>query len=254
MDLVPLGDVGRVDGGSTDPGTLGRRDLVAHEGEQRRDDDRGPRASGAQERGGHEVHGRLAPAGALDHECTAVLAHERVDRCPLVVAQHHVLTADETAQRGLGLGTQVFVVAHDHRRRGAGDRSDRRTLRRASSGASRGTPLCGCAVCGVRLVRPRGVAGRFVEVGDVLVRVVVARLVLCRRVLCLLDGGLASDRHVGDAWFDSLRFDGSRLWGRSLVDRRLVRVVTALVSLGELVGNRKVHELAGIDRRRPPGG
>ena len=39
VDRLPLLDVGRVDGDRADAGALGGRDLVAHQGEQRRDDD-----------------------------------------------------------------------------------------------------------------------------------------------------------------------------------------------------------------------
>jgi len=42
VHVVPLGHVARVDGRRRDPGALGRGHLVAHERQQRRDDDRRP--------------------------------------------------------------------------------------------------------------------------------------------------------------------------------------------------------------------
>ena len=54
--------VRRVDRVRADPEPLGRGDLVAHQREQRRDDQRRPGAPLAQQRGGEEVDGRLAPA------------------------------------------------------------------------------------------------------------------------------------------------------------------------------------------------
>ena len=47
----------------------------------------GPAAALAQQRGGHEVHRRLAPAGALHDQRPALLGHQRLDRPPLVLAQ-----------------------------------------------------------------------------------------------------------------------------------------------------------------------
>ena len=56
-----------------DAGPLGRRDLVAHQRQQRRDDDRRAVPARAQQLGGDEVDRGLAPAGALDHQCPAAL-------------------------------------------------------------------------------------------------------------------------------------------------------------------------------------
>ena len=64
--LLPRLAVGRVDRVRADPEPLRGGDLVAHQREQRRDDQRRAGAALAQQRGGEEVHRRLAPAGALD--------------------------------------------------------------------------------------------------------------------------------------------------------------------------------------------
>src|SRR5690606_28022901 len=89
-----------------------------HEGEQRGDDDGGPGRwtalhPGAEERGGDEVHGRLAPAGALDHEGTAAVDDERLDRAPLVRPEPGVGPSYERLERCLrpGLGRHCVHVA-----------------------------------------------------------------------------------------------------------------------------------------------
>ena len=66
--LVPVLGVGGVHRHGADAGPLGGRDLVAHQRQQRADDDGGPGALGAAQRGRDEVDRGLAPAGALDHE------------------------------------------------------------------------------------------------------------------------------------------------------------------------------------------
>ena len=268
VDLVPLRDVGRVDRGGTDAGPLGCRDLVTHEGEQGGDDDRGTGPAGPQERGGHEVHGRLAPAGALDHECAPVLAHESVDRGPLVVPQRDVVTPDEPAQCRLGLGAQVLVVGHDDGDGGPGRGADGRARRGpcARSGCTAAT--CRSRVPGQRALVPPRVARRLVEERDVLVRVVVRRAAvrwfgrwrldgcgrgherLGRRVLD--DRGLRGDLRGGDA------LDGDLVPGIpgdddvSLGDGEII-VGVFLVHRDELVRDGEVHELARVDRRRAPG-
>ena len=58
----------------------------------------GPGPGGAQQRGGHEVHGRLAPAGALDDEHAGPLDEQRPDGLELVLAEVGVLAGGEPAQ------------------------------------------------------------------------------------------------------------------------------------------------------------
>ena len=119
LNLLPLGDIGRVHGHGPDPGALGGGHLVAHEGQQRRDDDARPgtgaRTGGwqwgarapaspalSQQDRRHEVHRRLPPPGALDHQGSAACDDQRLDRPPLVLTQARVAAAHELAQDGLG--------------------------------------------------------------------------------------------------------------------------------------------------------
>ena len=74
--LLPRLAVGRVDRVRADPEPLGGRDLVAHQREQRRDDQRRAGAALAQQRRGEEVHRRLAPARALDAQDTRAAVDE----------------------------------------------------------------------------------------------------------------------------------------------------------------------------------
>ena len=72
----------------------------------------GPAPCGAQQERGHEVDRRLAPTRALDHQRPPAVDHERLDRGPLVVAQHGVLAADQRAQMSLGVGPHVGRGGH----------------------------------------------------------------------------------------------------------------------------------------------
>ena len=85
--LVPLVAVGRVDRVRPDPQPLGGRDLVAHQRQQRRDDERRPGAALAQQRGGDEVDGPLAPARALHAEHAGAVLDEVAHRLELVLAE-----------------------------------------------------------------------------------------------------------------------------------------------------------------------
>ncbi len=76
--LLPVLAVGGVDGGGVDPERLGRVELVAHQRDQRRDEDRRPGALLAQHRGGDEVDGALSPPGPLHAEDAAALARRAV--------------------------------------------------------------------------------------------------------------------------------------------------------------------------------
>ena len=106
VHLLPLRHVRGVDGHGLDPCARGRGDLVAHEGQQRRDDHGGPGSARAQQRRRHEVDGRLAPPRALHHERAAPERDERLDGRPLVLAQDGVVAAHERPQRLLGLLAQ----------------------------------------------------------------------------------------------------------------------------------------------------
>ncbi len=112
VDRFPFLRVGRVDRARPDPRPRGRFDLVAHQRQQGRDDHRGARPAPAQQCGGDEVHGRLAPAGALHHQGTAVLLHQGRHRLPLVLAQprRSLAVADQLGEDGIGFGTEFHVV------------------------------------------------------------------------------------------------------------------------------------------------
>src|SRR5699024_8327453 len=92
VGLLPGGGVGTVDGACPDPGTFGGGDLVAHQYQQGGDDHGGSGSLGAAQCRGHEIHGRLAPAGALDDQCAPVLEDQCSDGPPLVVVQLCVLS------------------------------------------------------------------------------------------------------------------------------------------------------------------
>jgi hypothetical protein len=64
-DRVPVLQIGRVDRAGVHAGPRRRIDLVAHQREQRRDDDRRAGTARSQQRGCDEVDGRLPPSGPL---------------------------------------------------------------------------------------------------------------------------------------------------------------------------------------------
>ena len=106
----PLVDVAGVDSDRADPGPRGCRDLVAHEGEQRRNQDGGPGTLTAKQQRRDEVHGGLAPAGALHHEGPAPPLDEGFDGLVLSVVEVGGIRTDKRAQdleggrAGLGYG------------------------------------------------------------------------------------------------------------------------------------------------------
>ena len=79
-DVVPLGHVGAGDLHRPDAGAGRGGHLVAHQRQQRADQQGRALAPAAQQRGGDEVDGRLAPAGALHDE--RALATARPARRP----------------------------------------------------------------------------------------------------------------------------------------------------------------------------
>ncbi len=109
VDLLPLLGIRRVDRARADAGPAGGFNLVAHQREQRRDDDRRPGALGAQEGGRDEIHRRLAPSGALHHENAAPVCDQGADRAPLVLAQSRLLPG-QRPQVALRLEAQRRLV------------------------------------------------------------------------------------------------------------------------------------------------
>ena len=96
-----------------DPHALGRGHLVAHEGEQRRHDQRGAGARVAQQAGGDEVDGGLAEPGALHDQGPAAVGDDRLDGGDLGGAQH-----------GVGPGQRLRAAPGPARRRGGAHRAD----------------------------------------------------------------------------------------------------------------------------------
>ena len=87
-----------------DPERLGRVELVAHQRDQRRDEDRRPGALLAQHRGGDEVDGALPPPGPLHAEDAAAPLDELLDRLELAVAELGAAVAGEAAEEVEGGG------------------------------------------------------------------------------------------------------------------------------------------------------
>ena len=115
MDRRPLLDVARVDRRGAQPEPAGHRDLVAHQRQQRADDQGGPVALVAAHAGRDPVDEALAPAGALDDERAAAVLGDRLDRLALAVAERRV-----RAEHGLEVLGQVV------HRRGQCGRAGRR--------------------------------------------------------------------------------------------------------------------------------
>jgi hypothetical protein len=61
--------------------------LIAHQREQRADEDRRPRAGVAEDFRRQEIDDALAPAGALHDEEALLLVRDGVNRLPLAVAE-----------------------------------------------------------------------------------------------------------------------------------------------------------------------
>ena len=109
--------VGAVDRVRAQPEPLGGGDLVAHQREQRADDQRRARAGLAQQRRGDEVDGRLAPPGALDAEHARAVGDDVVDRLELVRAELRRRIAREGAEAIQG-GVGERVRGSDGGKRG----------------------------------------------------------------------------------------------------------------------------------------
>ena len=101
--LGPLVGVRGVHGHGPQPGPASRVDLVAHERQQRRHDQRGAAAAGPHQCGGDEVDRRLAPAGALHDEDPLTRLDERGDRLELAVAEGRDRVAHQPGQQRCSL-------------------------------------------------------------------------------------------------------------------------------------------------------
>ena len=86
------------------PSDFGRVELVAHQRDQRRDEDRRAGAALAQHRGGDEVDGALSPPGPLHAEDAAAALDDLVDRLELAVAELGAAVAGEATEEVEGGG------------------------------------------------------------------------------------------------------------------------------------------------------
>jgi hypothetical protein len=87
LDLRPLLAIPRMDRRRPEAQAAGHRDLVAHECEERADDQGRTVARVAADPRGDPVDEALAPAGALDDECARSVGDDRLDRVALPVAE-----------------------------------------------------------------------------------------------------------------------------------------------------------------------
>ena len=118
-DVVPLLAVGAVDGVRAQSQPARRGDLVAHQGQQRADDQGRARAGLPQERGGDEVHRGLSPPCALHAQHPRPIDHDILDRLELPRPELRVIVGGQRAQpleRGRGEGSRdggahMFIVA-----------------------------------------------------------------------------------------------------------------------------------------------
>ena len=142
VDLVPVGDVARVDGRGMDSGPLGRGHLVAHQRQQWRHDHGWPVPGGSEQFGGDEVDRRLAPPRALHDQCATALHDQRFDRDPLVVSQHRLRSGQLLENRlGLIAGCHATIVPAGSDERAYGSRQRRRAAVRSLARRSRVPPM-----------------------------------------------------------------------------------------------------------------
>ena len=103
LDLRPVLQVLAVDGRGADAQLLGGEDLVAHEREQRADEQGRPGACVAQNPGRQEINHALAPPCALDHQQPPTLVGRQVNSLPLPVAKLRTRTEHLPQQSQCGL-------------------------------------------------------------------------------------------------------------------------------------------------------
>ena len=139
--VVPLVRVGRVDGHGPHARALGRGHLVAHERDERRDQERRAGTLLPEQGRRDEVDRGLAPPGALHHQRAPAVVDQRADGLELALVEDGVGQPGEAAQRFQrgGLGVAAVIVggpAHSaHRRqRVSGHRSMRVAVRRQDVG------------------------------------------------------------------------------------------------------------------------
>ena len=116
-DVVPLVGVGRVDRHGPHARALGGGHLVAHERDERRDEQRRAGALLPEQRRRDEVDRRLAPPGALHDQRPTVVVDQRADGLELALVEHRVGQPGQATQRferpGLGVrvGDHALIVS-----------------------------------------------------------------------------------------------------------------------------------------------
>ena len=103
-----------VDSEGSDAGALGHPDLVAHQREERRDEDRRSGPGVPEQPRRDEVHGRLPPPRALDEEDPTALNHDGVDGFELAWTEGGVRPSDGMQElEGAVTHTETLPVASD---------------------------------------------------------------------------------------------------------------------------------------------
>ena len=163
--LGPVEGVGGVHRHRPDAGPGGGGDLVTHEREQRRDDDRRPGAVGSQQCGRDEVDRRLAPPRALDDQHSFAVPDQGEHRLELSLVEIGVGAADESPQRRPRVLLEITVHTrhrmpprrHPRTRQHDESRSTGNAIGRRRAAYRRSEPDAGptigmrCAVCGMRV-------------------------------------------------------------------------------------------------------
>ena len=109
-DLLPIAGVVARDAGRVHAAAFARVDLIAHEAEEGRDQQRRARVPRAQEPGRDEVDRALAPAGALHDEDTVTTCDQRLDGLELRGSELSV-RSDEGARRSVRLFLELTHCA-----------------------------------------------------------------------------------------------------------------------------------------------
>ncbi len=107
LDLHPLAAVVAVDGLGPHPRSRRHLELVPHQGQQWRHEQRRARAAIAEEAGRDEVHRALAPPRPLHDKHLGPLGNQVLDGLPLARTERGGLPAGQLAEKALRLGTGV---------------------------------------------------------------------------------------------------------------------------------------------------
>ena len=104
LDYLPLSLILGIDGHGPDPHPRGRRDLIAHQCQQRGDQDRRPAALFAKELGRDEIDRALSPTRLLHHQQPTAALHYMPDGILLPVAKAcaWILGAEPEVVEGAG--------------------------------------------------------------------------------------------------------------------------------------------------------